>query len=71
MMFEAVKSVQSKESRDECGPHVGVQLQPKTLRVDHGAAQSYLESYFGKDNIRVYWQTSNRFMTELQGGGPP
>jgi hypothetical protein len=68
MMFEAVKSVKSaKDSRDDYGPHVGVQLQPSTLRVDREAAQSYLESYFGKDNVKVYWQTSNRFLTELQG----
>lgn len=72
MMFEAVRSVKSsKESRDEYGPHVGVQLQPSTLRVDREAAQSYLESYFGKDNIKVYWQTSNRFLADLQGGGLP
>jgi hypothetical protein len=41
------------------------------IYVDREAAQSYLESYFGKDNIKVYWQTSNRFLADLQGGGLP
>jgi hypothetical protein len=67
MMFEAVKSVKSKKSSQEYGPHVGVQLEPNTLRIDREAAQSYLESYFGRNNVNVYWQTSNRFLTELQG----
>lgn len=66
MMFEAVRSLTSKESRDH-GPHVGVQLEPSTLRIDREAAQSYLESYFKVDDIKVYWQTSNRFLTELEG----
>jgi hypothetical protein len=67
MMFEAVKSVQSTKVRDEdYGPHVGVQLEPNMLRIDREAAQGYLESYFGKNEIKVYWQSSNRFLSELQ-----
>ena len=68
MMFEAVRSLApKKKGRDDYGPHVGVQLEPSTLRIDREAAQSYLESYFDVDDIKVYWQTSNRFLTELEG----
>jgi hypothetical protein len=67
MMFEAVKSLQSTTSRKNNGPHVGVQLEPSMLRIDREAAQNYLESYFGVDDVKVYWQTSNRFLTGLQG----
>ena len=58
-MFEAIKSVKSSKDSDDYGPRVGVQLQPSTLKVDREAAQSYLESYFGKDNIKVYWQSNH------------
>jgi len=68
MIFQAVKSFQQRT--DDDGPHVGVQLEPTTLRVDREAAQNYLESYFGADKIRVYWQTCNMFLKDLEATRP-
>jgi hypothetical protein len=67
MMFEAVKSLRPKRGRNDSGPHVGVQLEPDTLRIDKEAAKTYLESYFGVDNVTPYWHTSTQFLTDLQG----
>ena len=67
MIFQAIKSFQ--QHTDDDGPHVGVQLEPSTLRVDREAAQSYLVSYFGADKIRVYWQTCNRSSAISRGRG--
>ena len=63
MVFQAIKSFQRKIQNGK--PHVGVQIEPQTLRVEREAAQSYLESYFNEDDITVYWQTSHDFLTEL------
>ena len=68
MIFQAIKSFQ--QHTDDDGPHVGVQLEPSTLRVDREAAQSYLVSYFGADKIRVYWQTCNTFLSDLERTRP-
>jgi hypothetical protein len=68
MIFQAIKSFQQRT--DDDGPHVGVQLEPTTLRIDREAAQSYLESYFGADKIRVYWQTCNMFLKDLEESKP-
>jgi CHAT domain-containing protein/SIR2-like protein len=69
MIFQAIKSFQ--QHTDDDGPHVGVQLEPSTLRVDREAAQSYLVSYFGADKIRVYWQTCNMFLIDLEESKKP
>jgi hypothetical protein len=68
MVFQAIKSFQ-RNVKDK-SPHVGVQLEPDTLRVEREAAQSYLESYFNEEKITVYWQTSNDFLTELDRTRP-
>jgi hypothetical protein len=63
MVFQCIKSFQRKIQNGK--PHVGVQIEPQSLRVEREAAQNYLESYFGEDDITVYWQTSSDFLTEL------
>ena len=68
LVFQAIKSFQQRVQ--EGGPHVGVQFEPHTLRIEREAAQSYLESYFGEDKISVYWQTGNAFLTELETSKP-
>jgi len=68
LVFQAIKSFQRKML--EASPHVGVQLEPHTLRIEQEAAQSYLESYFDEDKINIYWQTGNAFLTELEASKP-
>ena len=68
LVFQAIKSFQRK--MQEASPHVGVQLEPHTLRIEQEAAQSYLESYFDEDKINIYWQTGNTFLTELEASKP-
>jgi hypothetical protein len=67
LVFQAIKSFQRVQ---EGSPHIGVQFEPHTLRIEREAAQSYLESYFGEDKISVYWQTGKAFLTELETGSP-
>jgi hypothetical protein len=64
LVFQAIKSFH--RSVQEGSPHVDVQFQPHTLRIEQEAAQSYLESYFDEDKISIYWHTANAFLTELQ-----
>jgi hypothetical protein len=68
MIFQAIKGFQ--RNAQDGSPHVGVQLEPKTLRIEREAAQSYLESYFDADKISVYWQTGNTFLRELHESRP-
>jgi hypothetical protein len=71
MMFQAIRSFQRRASDDDDdGPHVGVQLEPTTLRIEREAAQTYLESYFGVDRISIYWQSCNDFLSELDNSRP-
>jgi hypothetical protein len=46
--------------------HVGVQLSPDNPMLEAEAAQEYLESYFGKDNVSIYWGNTRRFLDELR-----
>ena len=68
LVFQAIKSFQRKIQDGR--PHVGVQFEPHTLRIEREAAQSYLESYFDEDKISVYWQTGNAFLAELEMSKP-
>jgi CHAT domain/SIR2-like domain len=45
--------------------HVGVQVSPEGRTVDAQATQGYLGSYFGSDNVRVYWGSCASFLREL------
>ena len=68
MIFQAIKGFQ--RNAQDGSPHVGVQLEPQTLRIEREAAQSYLESYFDADKISIYWQTGNTFLRELHESRP-
>jgi hypothetical protein len=68
MILQAVKGFQGDLLRDTT--HVGVQLQPETLRIEREAAQEYLESYLGLDNLDIYWGTSGTFLKELEESRP-
>jgi len=68
MIFQAIKGFQRNDQ--DGSPHVGVQLEPQTLRIEREAAQGYLESYFDADKISVYWQTGNTFLRELHETKP-
>lgn len=46
--------------------HVGVQLSPDNPMLEPEVAQEYLESYFGKDNVSIYWGDTRRFIDELR-----
>ena len=67
LVFQAIKSFHRNLQNLQAGsPHVDVQFQPDTLRIDQEAAQNYLESYFDQDKISVYWAAANAFLTELE-----
>jgi hypothetical protein len=46
--------------------HVGVQLSPENQMIEPEAAQEYLESYFGNDQVSIYWGNTRRFLDELR-----
>ena len=68
MIFQAIKGFEGVLLTDSS--HVGVQLEPETLRVEREAAQEYLESYLGADNLDVYWATCGQFLAELEETKP-
>lgn len=49
--------------------HIGVQLSPEGQVIEPEAAQEYLESYFGRDKINIYWGDTRRFLDELRRRG--
>jgi hypothetical protein len=64
VVFHSIKSFEGsglmKENR-----HVGVQLSPDNQLIDPEAAQEYLESYFGTDNVNIFWGKAKDFLAEL------
>lgn len=68
IIFQAIKGFEGILLRDSS--HVGVQLEPETLRIEREAAQEYLESYLGEDNLDVYWATCGQFLAELEETKP-
>jgi hypothetical protein len=69
MVFQAIKSF-AAQGELQRNRHVGVQLEPETLRVERESAQEYLESYLDADKLSVYWATSGRFLAELEETKP-
>ncbi len=47
-------------------PHVGVQLNPELQSIEPESAQEYLESYFGEDNVTIYWGALDAFVKRLR-----
>ena len=47
-------------------PHVGVQLNPELQSIEPESAQEYLESYFGEDNVTIYWGALDSFVKRLR-----
>jgi hypothetical protein len=64
MIFHAIKGFEG-DLRGGTS-HVGVQLEPETLRIEREAAQEYLESYLGLAKVDIYWQACSLFLRELE-----
>ena len=57
----------SGSSRRDAYDHVAVQIVPEDgLLLETERARQYLEKYFGKENINIYWGSSQEFIEELQ-----
>jgi hypothetical protein len=46
--------------------HVGVQLSPDNEQIEPEAAQEYLESYFGNDQVNIFWGNTRRFLDQFR-----
>ena len=46
--------------------HVGVQLSPDNQLIEPEAAQEYLESYFGNDQVNIFWGDTRHFLDEFR-----
>jgi CHAT domain/SIR2-like domain len=64
VVFQSIKSFGGGERRSQY-EHVGVQLRPETQMVEPEAAQRYLESYFGDDQVNIFWADTRFFLKEL------
>ena len=69
MIFQAIKSFEGDLHRTTS--HIGVQLKPETLTTEREAAQEYIESYLGLDNVDIYWGPSNSFLQDLEKSRRP
>ena len=67
VLFQSMKGF---EGRSLLPRHVGVQLRPETLTIEHDAAQDYLENYFGEDHVDIYWGSCRDFLHELRDSKP-
>lgn len=65
VVFQSIRSFGGSDLLRE-NLHVGVQLRPETESVEPEAAQRYLESYFGNDNVSIFWSDTRRFLDELR-----
>jgi hypothetical protein len=54
-------------SRRSLHTHVAVQIVPEDgLLLETERARRYLETYFGKENINIYWGSNEEFIQELR-----
>ena len=65
VVFQSIRSFGGSDLlRDNL--HIGVQLRPEVETVEPEAAQRYLESYFGNDNVKLFWSDTRTFLDELR-----
>jgi hypothetical protein len=64
VLFQCIKSF-AGAGRLRDNVHVGVQLSPDSQAIDPEAAQDYLESALGEENVNIYWEQTEVFLGEL------
>jgi hypothetical protein len=64
VLFQSIKSF-AGAGRLRDNVHVGVQLSPDSQAIDPEAAQDYLESALGEENVNIYWEQTEVFLGEL------
>jgi len=65
VLFQGIKAFEGNASMRR-RPHVGVQLNPEVQSIEPESAQEYLESYFGGDNVTIYWGKLEKFIAQLR-----
>ena len=65
VLFQGIKAFGGNVSMRK-RPHVGVQLNPELQSIEPESAQEYLESYFGEDNVTIYWGALDTFVERLR-----
>jgi hypothetical protein len=65
VVFHGIKSFGGSSMLKE-NLHIGVQLSPENQMIEPEAAQEYLESYFGKDQVSIYWGNTRHFLDEMR-----
>jgi SIR2-like domain len=66
VVFQSIKSFEGSEELLRENLHAGVQLSPENQAIEPESAQEYLESYFGKNQISLYWGNTRTFLDELR-----
>jgi hypothetical protein len=66
VVFQSIKAFEGSEELLKDNKHAGVQLSPENQSIEPEAAQEYLESYFGRDQISIYWGNTRDFLDELR-----
>ncbi|RHW23347.1 CHAT domain-containing protein [Nocardioides immobilis] len=66
VVFQSIKSFEGSELNLQRNRHAGVQLSPENQSIEPEAAQEYLESTFGRDQISIYWGNTRDFLDELR-----
>lgn len=64
VLFQGIKSFEGASALRE-NFHVGVQVSPENNTIEPESAQEYLDDYFGKDSVDLYWGTCSRFLGVL------
>ena len=63
VVFQSIKSFRGNMRGRS---HIGVQLRPETETIEPEAAQTYLESFFDEDEVKIFWKDTSRFLDELR-----
>lgn len=66
VLFRSIKAQEGAIARDRFA-HVAVQIDPEgSSNIESAGARRYLESYFGKSDIGVYWGSVEDFAKDLK-----
>jgi hypothetical protein len=65
VVFNGVKSFGGSELFKR-SLHIGVQLSPENQLIEPEAAQEYLESYFGSNQVNIFWGQTRSFLDQFR-----
>jgi hypothetical protein len=64
VLFQGLRNFSGKEALKR-QTHVGVQVDPSAPGVEPESAQDYVDSYFSKGGVTIFWGSTKEFLNAL------